>query len=186
MRRKCREAKYGDIEKFRTKLGPVRNLQEQQVSQTQFSTDRKDLLWFFRNIAFNHQALGNSVERSPHGCLLSKEGPGVTLNQKAKQVSQHLKDDSTFYLMCNPDLNGVLKKPNTCMLTPLKNSVKIKHRKGISEQAGIGGKKRSLYLGCPMIPHPTPDPLPLAFQVLLYWFTHHPDSGTEKRQVWGE
>lgn len=42
---------------------------------TQFSSDRKDLLWFFRNITFNHQVVGNSTGRSPGGCLPHTEGP---------------------------------------------------------------------------------------------------------------
>ena len=77
MKKKCRGAKRSDLCKFCTQMGLVRILQEQQVSQTQFGADRKDLLWFLRNTAFNHQALGNSMERSPPpGCLLDMEGPG--------------------------------------------------------------------------------------------------------------
>lgn len=72
------------------RAGPSKNLQEQQVSQTQFSADRKDLLcffFFFKNIPFNHQALGNSVERSPHGCLFNKEGGLQDDNEPESQVS---------------------------------------------------------------------------------------------------
>ena len=47
------------------------------------------------------------------------EGVGVSLNQKATG-EQRLKDDSTFYLMFNPDLTGALKEPNTFIPTPLK------------------------------------------------------------------
>lgn len=61
---------------FWTELDLVRNLQEQQgKSNTQFSSDRKDLLWFFRNITFNHQTLGDSTERRLRGSLPNKKGP---------------------------------------------------------------------------------------------------------------
>ena len=61
--RKFRRAKCGETFKFCTELGLVRNLQEQQVSQTHNSVQmRKISCGFFRNITFNYPALRNSRE----------------------------------------------------------------------------------------------------------------------------
>lgn len=58
-------------------------------------------------------------------------------------------------------------KPKYLYSYTIKNTMEIKQsERELSEQAGMGGK--SLHLGCPVIPHPTPDPLHVAFQVLLY------------------
>lgn len=81
--RKFRRAKYGETFKFCTELGLVRNLQEQQVSQTHDLVQTgKISCGFFRNISFTYPALGNPTERAPVVVYPIKRAQ-VTFNPKA-------------------------------------------------------------------------------------------------------
>lgn len=124
-------------------------------SNTQFSSNRKDLLWFFRNITFNHQALDNAIERSLHGCLSSKEGTRWHSTRKS-----HISD--TWKM--TPSIQWATqtwRSQNPCILIPLKTSWKLNTvGKGISEQARI--RKQDFALGISNYP-------PIPPQILSLW-----------------
>lgn len=89
MSRKSRRAKCRDTGNFCTELGPVRICKNSKsVKHNSVQTGKICcVFFFFKNIPFNHQALGNSVERSPHGCLFNKEGGLQDDNEPESQVS---------------------------------------------------------------------------------------------------